>query len=106
MHDWLSSVQISPVASATRISGVSPNPVSSNTTITYEVLNPSYVTLQVVDMLGNVVVNLANDEMSSGSYSIDWNSSDTKGTKVASGQYMVRLSAGSVTSTYPIMIVR
>jgi hypothetical protein len=106
MHDWLSSVQISPEASATRIASVSPNPVSTNTTITYEVLNPSYVTLQVVDMLGNVVATLANEEMSSGSYTIDWNTGDTKGTKVASGQYMVRMSAGNVTSTYPIMIVR
>ncbi|GAB1371848.1 hypothetical protein MASR1M45_19100 [Candidatus Kapaibacterium sp.] len=69
-------------------------------------MNPSYVTLQVVDMLGNVVANLANEEMNTGSYSIDWNTMDAKGGKVASGQYMVRLSAGNVTSTYPIMIVR
>jgi predicted outer membrane repeat protein len=107
MHDWLSSVEtLSENASATKISNVSPNPVSTNTTINFEVLNPSYVTLQIVDMLGNVVTSLANEDMGSGSYSIDWNTADTKGSKVASGQYLVRLSAGNVTSTYPIMIVR
>ncbi|MBX3043493.1 MAG: T9SS type A sorting domain-containing protein [Candidatus Kapabacteria bacterium] len=107
MHDWLSSVQtLGDNASATKISSVSPNPASSNATINFEVLNPSYVTLQVVDMIGNVVTTLVSDDYSSGVYSIDWNTGDTKGTKVASGQYMVRLSAGNVTSTYPIMIVR
>lgn len=107
MHDWLSSVEtLSENASATRISNVTPNPISTNTTINFEILNPSYVTLQIVDMLGNVVTNLTNEDMSSGSYSIDWNTADSKGTKVASGQYMVRLSANNVTSTYPIMIVR
>ena len=106
MHDWLSSVQISENATSTKINSVSPNPASSNTTINFEVLNPSYVTLQVVDMLGNVVANLVSDDYSSGTYNIDWNTGDSKGTKVASGQYMVRLAAGNVTSTYPIMIVR
>ncbi|MFA5511050.1 MAG: FlgD immunoglobulin-like domain containing protein, partial [Candidatus Kapaibacterium sp.] len=107
MHDWLSSVQIhDQAATGTRISNVTPNPVSENATIKFEVLNPSYVTLQIVDMLGNVVTNLVNEDMSSGSYSIDWNTVDTKGSKVVSGQYMVRLSAGSVTNTYPVMIVR
>lgn len=107
MHDWLSSVKIEDNnASSTKIASVSPNPANTNTTVKFEVLNPSYVTLQVVDMLGNVVANLANEEMNTGSYSIDWNTMDAKGGKVASGQYMVRLSAGNVTSTYPIMIVR
>lgn len=107
MHDWLSSVtNIGDNASATKIQSVSPNPVSSHTTINFEVLNPSYVTLQVVDMIGNVVTTLVSDEYGSGVYSIDWNTGDTKGTKVASGQYMIRLAAGNVTSTYPIMIVR
>lgn len=108
MHDWASSVvtNLGDDASATKISSVSPNPVSSNTTIKFDVLNPSFVTLQIVDMLGNVVTTLVNDEMGSGNFTIDWNAADTKGSRVASGQYMVRLSAGSVTSTYPINIVR
>lgn len=107
MHDWTSSVEdLGLQATATKINAVSPNPVSANSKIEIEILKNSSVTLQVVDMLGNVVNTLVNDEMRSGKYNIDWNATDANGNRLANGQYMIRLVAGSTTSTYPVVVVK
>jgi len=107
MHDWTSSVEdLGLQATATKINAVSPNPVSANSKIEIEILKNSSVTLQVVDMLGNEVNTLVNDEMRSGKYNIDWNATDANGNRLANGQYMIRLVAGSTTSTYPVVVVK
>jgi len=107
MHDWTSSVNdLGMPGTSTKIIAVSPNPVSTNSKIEFEVLKSSKVTLQVVDMLGNVISTLIDEEMNNGTYNIDWNTMDAKGSNLASGQYMLRLVAGSATSTYPVVVVK
>lgn len=107
MHDWVSTVEdLGLEATATKISAVSPNPVSANTKVSFEVLKSSRVTLQVVDMLGNVVTTLVNEDMRSGQYNVDWNAADVNGNRLANGQYMLRLVAGNTTSTYPVVVVK
>ncbi len=107
MHDWTNSViEINPTAGATRIVNVSPNPVSENTTIEFELLNSGKVTLQLVDLIGNELITLADEELSSGTYQINWNGNLNNGKQISSGQYMLRLVSGKVTSVYPIVIVK
>jgi flagellar hook assembly protein FlgD len=107
MHDWTNSViEVNPNASATRIVSVSPNPVSENTTIEFELLNSGNVTIQVVDLIGNELMTLTNDVMTSGTYHINWDGKLTDGNQISSGQYMLRLVSGKVTSVYPIVIVK
>lgn len=107
MHDWTNSVtEINPNAGATRIVNVSPNPVNENTTIEFEILNSGKVTVQLVDLIGNELITLADDEMASGTYQINWNGSLNNGEQISSGQYMLRLVSGKVTSVYPIVIVK
>ncbi|PKL85467.1 MAG: hypothetical protein CVV22_07865 [Ignavibacteriae bacterium HGW-Ignavibacteriae-1] len=107
MHDWTNSVtEIDPNATATRIVSVSPNPVSENTTIEFELLNSGNVTIQLVDLIGNELMTLTNDVMKSGTYQINWDGNLTDGNQISSGQYMLRLVSGKVTSVYPIVIVK
>jgi len=107
MHDWVSSVEdLGLEASATRINSVAPNPVNDNSTIEFEVLHSSTVTLQVVDMLGNVITTLVNDDLKSGKYNVNWNATNANGNKLANGQYMLRLVAGNATNTYPVVVVK
>jgi flagellar hook assembly protein FlgD len=107
MHDWTSSVQdIGENASATRIVSVSPNPISDNNEVKFELLQASQVNLQVVDLLGNVIATIANDQLSSGQYSVVWDGKDASGMKLTSGEYMIRLVAGNATSVYPVVVVK
>jgi hypothetical protein len=107
MHDWTNSVtEINPNATATRIVSVSPNPVNENTTIEFELLNSGNVTIQLVDLIGNELMTLTNDVMTSGTYQINWDGNLTDGNQISSGQYMLRLVSGKVTSVYPIVIVK
>lgn len=107
MHDWTSGVEeLGLEATATKINSVSPNPISANSNIEFEVLQSSKVTLQVVDMLGNVITTLVNDDLRSGKYNVDWNAADANGNRLANGQYMLRLVAGQATNTYPVVVVK
>jgi hypothetical protein len=107
MHDWTSSVQdLGENASATRIVNVSPNPISDNNEVKFEILQSSEVKLQVVDMLGNIIATIADAPLSSGQYSVIWNGKDASGMKLTSGEYMIRLVAGSATSIYPVVVVQ
>ena len=107
MHDWTSSVQdLSPNASATKILSVSPNPLTDNNVVTFELLQSAQAKLQVVDMLGNIIVTIADNQLSSGQYSVVWNGKDASGMNLTSGEYMIRLVAGNATSIYPVVVVK
>lgn len=107
MHDWKTSVQdLGDNASSTRIISVSPNPISDNNEIKFELLQSSPIKLQVVDMLGSVIATITNEQLSSGQYSIVWDGKDASGMKLTSGEYMIRLVAGNATSIYPVVVVK
>ena len=54
---------------------VYPNPVSNNLTINYNLSASSNVSINVFDMLGSRIAEIANDRESSGQHSIPWNAS-------------------------------
>lgn len=106
-YDWATDVtEVAPSATATRIANVSPNPVSSNSVITFELLTGSNAKLQVVDNLGNVVVVITEQEFNAGTYKVEWNGTDNSGNALSSGQYTIRLVTDAMISTYPVVIVR
>jgi len=82
----------------------SPNPVSANTVISFNVNEPGYYKLSVFDMLGNEVVNLVNYELSAGSYNIPWNITDANGAKVQSGVYVYRLTGNNVSISNKLIV--
>lgn len=107
MHDWISSVEDLGIAGQyTRITSVSPNPVNGNAKIEFEINKSTRTTIQIVDMIGNIISTIVDEELNNGTYSIDWDATDAAGSKLASGQYMIRLIAGSAISTYPVVVVK
>lgn len=91
------------IGSATDVKGISktvpevftleqnyPNPFNPSTTIRFCVPTRGHVRLAIYDILGRPVAELANEEMSAGSYERTWNSN------VASGLYFYRIEAVSV----------
>jgi len=67
-----------------------PNPFNPSTTIRFDVATRSKVRLSIYNVLGQKVTELANEEMSTGSYEKVWNA------RVASGLYICRIEAVSV----------
>ena len=67
-----------------------PNPFNPSTTIRFDVATRSRVRLLIFNVLGQKVAELANQEMTTGSYEKVWNA------RVASGLYIYRIEAVSV----------
>jgi len=84
------------------LEAASPNPFgasSSTTSIDYTVPADGKVILEIVDIFGNTVKTLVNEEMSSGSYNKSWDGTDTSGREVVTGNYVYRLTTNGQTLT-------
>ncbi len=78
-----------------------PNPFNPTTTISYELSANSFVTLKVYDILGREVATLVNGKENAGSYSVQFD-----GSKLASGVYFYRLTAGSFVSVKKLVMLK
>jgi hypothetical protein len=78
-----------------------PNPSKEETTIEYQLLHGSHVSLDVFNLLGEKVGSLVSSYNDEGDHSIELS---TKG--LAPGKYFYRLSTGSMTETKQMTIVR
>lgn len=78
-----------------------PNPFNPTTQITYSIVDQTHVTLEVFDILGRRVSMLVNESKSPGRYQISFDAS-----RMSSGVYIYRLTAGDFTSTRQMMLVK
>jgi hypothetical protein len=78
-----------------------PNPFNPSTVISYQLPVSSNVTLRVYDALGREVETLVDGNQQAGYYNINFN-----GSKLASGIYIYRLTAGQFISTKKLMMVK
>ncbi len=69
------------------LSAAYPNPFNPQTTISYQLAEPGFVTLTVYDVIGRTVKTLVSELKDAGYHQASWN-----GTSVASGVYYARLS--------------
>ncbi|MFZ5516383.1 MAG: S8 family serine peptidase [Candidatus Zhuqueibacterota bacterium] len=82
-----------------------PNPFNPTTVISYYLKSPSFVTVRVINVLGQTIQTLMEKEQASGSYHIKWNGKDNAGQPVSSGIYFYRLEAGSFTQTKKMILL-
>lgn len=78
-----------------------PNPFNPSTTISFTIPRTSFVSLKIFDALGTEVSSIISEEMSSGSYTIEWNAD-----KFTSGVYFYRLQAGNFTAAKKLLLLR
>ncbi len=69
-----------------------PNPFRDFTTISFDVTTEGHYRLEVLDMQGRVIKELANRDLDSGSYWIDWTGEGENNSDQGAGMYMIRLS--------------
>ena len=73
-----------------------PNPFNPNTQIKFSLPVNSNVKIIIYNLLGEVVRELINKDMNSGTHNIQWNAEDKSGNKVTSGIYLYKLDASGV----------
>lgn len=78
-----------------------PNPFNPSTSIKYDVPKNTFVNLSVYDILGRLVTNLVNQDMTAGRYDVVWDAKN-----YASGTYIYKLEAGDFSDVKKMILVK
>jgi hypothetical protein len=78
-----------------------PNPFNPSTKIGFRIQVSGFTSLKVYDVTGREVATLVNEEMSPGAHEVTFN-----GAGLASGVYYYRLTAGAMTQTRKLVLLK
>lgn len=78
-----------------------PNPFNPNTEIEYDLPKSTFVKLTIYDVLGNEVKTLVNEKQNAGSYNVEFD-----GSKLPSGVYFYKITAGDFTAVKKMVLVK
>jgi hypothetical protein len=78
-----------------------PNPFNPTTTIKFSIPFTQNVTIKVFDALGNIVLNLYDEETLSGTYELK-----IDGSNLSSGIYFYSIHSGSFFETKKMMLIK
>ncbi|MBN1480626.1 T9SS C-terminal target domain-containing protein [candidate division KSB1 bacterium] len=70
-----------------------PNPFNPSTHISYQLAEPSHVSIKVYNLLGKEVITLVKENQPAGAYTLPWNGTDALGMDVPSGTYIYCMRA-------------
>ncbi len=83
-----------------------PNPFNPSTTIAYTIDKDSYVTIDIFDISGKLLVTLQNEYRTQGEHSVSWNGTDDSGSKVCAGVYFYQVKVGDLVETKKMVLVK
>jgi hypothetical protein len=83
-----------------------PNPFNPETQIRYQVPEKAHVRLRILNLLGEEVAALVDEEKIPGYYSVTWGGTDRTGRRVASGVYLYRLEAGTFVDVKKMVVIK
>jgi flagellar hook assembly protein FlgD len=92
--------------SVTEIVAVVPNPFNPTTTIQYALASQGKVEINIYDVAGRLVEELANGTEVAGPHSAVWNGTDRRGSPVASGVYFVRMVTNGQLFTKKMVLLK
>lgn len=78
-----------------------PNPFNTTTVINYNLPISAYIKSEIYSLLGQKVATLVNEKQQAGYKSVIWDAS-----KLSSGIYFYKLTAGDYTQTKRMMLVK
>ncbi|MBN1478870.1 T9SS C-terminal target domain-containing protein [candidate division KSB1 bacterium] len=83
-----------------------PNPFNPSTTMSFEIPNTTLVTLKIINTQGQVIRTLLSEEKAAGSHTLIWDGRDNFGQNAASGLYLYQMTAGDLSQTRKMLLVR
>jgi hypothetical protein len=92
-------------AEAFRLRAV-PNPLTSKSTINFEIPCAGPVHLRVFDTQGRLVTTLLDKTLPAGSHRLKWNGRDARGREMPSGTYLIQLEVKGVRSGAKLTLLR
>ncbi len=78
-----------------------PNPFNPSTTIWYDLLEESHVSISIYDIKGRLIKTLVNEALPAGRHSIQWNPIN-----ISSGSYIVQMKTGDKTFNQKITYIK
>ena len=85
---------------------VRPNPMSRGGIVRFALPASGRVAIKVYNVEGELVTTLADSHFEAGTYSVDWNGSNSRGHRVTSGIYFMRLETGRDSIVKKVVISR
>ena len=83
-----------------------PNPFNPQTRIEFVLDKPSWVTVDIYNILGKKAKRVLEQKLKPGHYAIDWDGKDEKGNEVSSGIYFYRVQAGSMVQAKKMVLLK
>jgi len=83
-----------------------PNPFNPATTISYEIPNDEYVTIDIYNLMGGHIKSLVSMNQNPGYKTIEWNATNDYGQPVSAGMYIYTIQAGSFMDTKKMILLK
>ncbi|HTY58739.1 MAG TPA: LamG-like jellyroll fold domain-containing protein [Bacteroidota bacterium] len=83
-----------------------PNPFNPSTRISFEIPKALQTSIVVYDMLGRKVRTVVNEEMHAGAHVAVWDGRNDSGQSVATGVYIYKLTAGTMSKSQKMMLLK
>jgi flagellar hook assembly protein FlgD len=74
--------------------------------LSFSIPQSAFVTLEIVDVFGNVISTLANETFPAGTHTRDWRAFDENNAKIASGTYIYRLKVNDEVLTGKMSLIK
>ncbi len=84
----------------------SPNPFYSSASISFELSEPGFTSIEVYDLSGRIVSTLENSQLPTGEHSIQWDGKNQTGDPVSAGLYLCRIQSGGISETTGLCLLR
>ncbi len=94
------------IPSATSLGSPMPNPFNPRITISFNVGQTGNVDLNIYDLGGRLIKNLATQEFEVGQYTRRWDGRDNGGSMMPAGVYLVRIQGVTSTDSKKITLVK
>jgi hypothetical protein len=104
--DFITDAGNSPAPPATYLGQSYPNPFNRSTRIAFGLGEAAEISLGVYDVSGRLVRVLVDGSRDARAYEVEWDGTDARGKRVASGVYFYRLTAGERTHIRKAVLLR
>lgn len=83
-----------------------PNPVNNTTNFSFTLPESQNITLEIIDIYGNVIATAAEGLFGAGTHNVQWDAFTSAGAEIPNGSYIYKLTAGEVIKSGKLSIVK